>query len=366
MLNQSLSLVGKGKEGRKEASKDGGDTNGTSQNSIDSLLKAFKAMETRYASMEDRVEKRFGDLEKVFQSEIDKFYYHVLRKFTETMKTAVTTLKEELGEEIDELTQRVKWLEDKDERGTERMKIDRQIPTVPEQQLNVRNLPEIVYENVKDEVNELLRDGLKLRDVAVESAKRKTNNGNESKHGVIVAKFKSKDDKHRVMKNKNKLKDSKRYENVFIEHDIPKHQRVLNANSRTIVKSDLQFEGSKLRMKPTSPDRPHSHTDSDRRTTRDMSRDRPNRGRGRCDEREYARNRGERRYDPNRKSGRSHNDRYHHHEDDDRRHGHWSTARHHDRGNSENGERNRYSNSRYDNSHNRLSEHGNSRDFRNF
>ena len=60
-----------------------------------------------------------------------------------------------------------------------------------------------VNENVKDEVNGLLRDGLKLRDVAVESAERKTNNGNESKHGVIVAKFKSKDDKHRVMKNKN-------------------------------------------------------------------------------------------------------------------------------------------------------------------
>ena len=54
----------------------------------------------------------------------------------------------------------------------------------------------------------MLRDGLKLRNVTVESAERKANSGNDFKHGVIVAKFRSKDDKHQVMKNKTKLKDS--------------------------------------------------------------------------------------------------------------------------------------------------------------
>lgn len=42
----------------------------------------------------------------------------------------------------------------------------------------------------------------------------------------------------------------------FIEHDLPKHQRVLNANIRTIVKTigkeELQFEGSRIRVKERS------------------------------------------------------------------------------------------------------------------
>ena len=87
-----------------------------------------------------------------------------------------------------------------------------------------------------NEVNGLLKDGLKLRDVTVESAERKTN-VSESKSGVIVAKLINKDDKNKVMKNKSKLMDSRKYDKVFIEHDNAKHQLVLNANIRTIAKT---------------------------------------------------------------------------------------------------------------------------------
>ena len=52
----------------------------------------------------------------------------MLRKVTETMNTAVATLKEELGEEIDELAQRLKRLEYKDECETEIMVIDGEMP----------------------------------------------------------------------------------------------------------------------------------------------------------------------------------------------------------------------------------------------
>ena len=37
----------------------------------------------------------------------------------------------------------------------------------------------------------MLRESIKLCDVTVESAKRKTNSGNDLKNGVIVAKFRN-------------------------------------------------------------------------------------------------------------------------------------------------------------------------------
>ena len=61
----------------------------------------------------------------------------MLRKVTETMNTTLATLKEEFGEEIDELPQRLKRLEDEDEFETERIVIDGEMPVAPGKQLNV-------------------------------------------------------------------------------------------------------------------------------------------------------------------------------------------------------------------------------------
>ena len=109
------------------------------------------------------------------------------------------------------------------------------------------------------EVNCLIKDGLKIRGITVESAIRKSNNSGESKPGIIIAKFKSKDEMSTVMKSKNKLKDSRRYSKVFLEHDLPRHQRMLNANIRTIVKTlgrqELEFDGTRVKVKDSYSDR---------------------------------------------------------------------------------------------------------------
>ena len=76
---------------------------------------------------------------------------------------------------------------------------------------------------------------MKLRDIEVQSAERKENRTFNGKAGLVVAKCKSREDKQAVMKIKSKLKDSRRYENVYIEHDLSRQQRVFNSNMRTIV-----------------------------------------------------------------------------------------------------------------------------------
>ncbi|XP_053408335.1 uncharacterized protein LOC123559761 [Mercenaria mercenaria] len=57
--------------------------------------------------LENSMERKFADLEKTFNSKIDKFEHHLTRKFTDMLNTAVTTLKEELDKKIDDLSKRV-------------------------------------------------------------------------------------------------------------------------------------------------------------------------------------------------------------------------------------------------------------------
>lgn len=85
----------------------------------------------------------------------------------------------------------------------------------------IRNLPERENENVKNEVNGMIKDGLKLRDLDIESAVRKISS-TETRSGIVIAKLKSKEDKQTIMKNKSKLKDSRKYENVFYRTRSPK------------------------------------------------------------------------------------------------------------------------------------------------
>ncbi|VDH92828.1 Hypothetical predicted protein [Mytilus galloprovincialis] len=116
----------------------------------------------------------------------------------------------------------------------------------------IRNLPESKNENLLNKVGGLLKDGLKLKDISVKSADRKTSN-NDSRPGVIIVSFEISDDRRKVMAAKRMLKDSRNYKNVFIDFDIPKAQRVLNANLRNIVRTigqdKLEIRGSRIQVK---------------------------------------------------------------------------------------------------------------------
>ena len=95
-------------------------------------------------------------------------------------------------------------------------------------------------------MNNLVYDGMRL-DITVEKAIRKFNRTN-SNPGIVIATCKTLKDKESVMNSKKELKRSRKYENAFIEHDIPLQQRKLNSNLRAIVNTigqdKLYFRGS--------------------------------------------------------------------------------------------------------------------------
>lgn len=104
-------------------------------------------------------------------------------------------------------------------------------------------------EKAENMVNALLRDGLKIRDVAVASAERKKSR-KPGKLGVIIAKFKSKEDKEKVMKVKSKLKDNADLRSVVIFHDRPLEERIMEQNLKMITgctaNGKLKLRGRKV------------------------------------------------------------------------------------------------------------------------
>ena len=192
----------------------------------------------------------------------------IVKSIKKVDETALSTLKEELGDEMDELNRRMKNLEEKvgsnrkeDEGCSQSDKLKRGII--------VKQLEEMENENINDRVNSLIYNGLKLDNIKVESATRKPTKS-DTKPDIIGAVCKSMKDKESIMQRKRDLKRSRRYENLYIEHHTLPDQRRLNNNLRTIVNtigSDrLWLKGSRELQAENNRDnaRPGSYEQSSR------------------------------------------------------------------------------------------------------
>ncbi|CAC5399217.1 unnamed protein product [Mytilus coruscus] len=84
----------------------------------------------------------------------------------------------------------------------------------------------------------LLCDGLKLRNVFIESVSRKKSHN--SKPGVIIAAVSNGDQKRELMKAKRNLKDIHTFKDVFIENDLSYSERRNDANFRTLIRAFKQ------------------------------------------------------------------------------------------------------------------------------
>ncbi len=81
----------------------------------------------------------------------------------------------------------------------------------------------------------LIKDGIELEDIEVESAERKKSH-RDNIPGVVIATCKSQEDQKQVMDKKSSLKDSDDYCNVMIFTHKSRNELRLEASFRTIVK----------------------------------------------------------------------------------------------------------------------------------
>ena len=101
--------------------------------------------------------------------------------------------------------------------------------------------------NVVDKVNKLLQDGVK-KTVTVETAVRKDSRA--GKDGVVIATFKSEDDRKVILDHKKVLNDNAQFKSVRIFPDRPYEERVMHANMKALLgafgKEDLVLRGNRI------------------------------------------------------------------------------------------------------------------------
>lgn len=188
----------------------------------------FTCLTERIEKLESGLEQRIATkvaqlLDKRVNSELGRIKHDIEAR----LDTFKDTLKEEFGDEIEEIHKKIDTLP----AHTAHTEVGK-----PDLSRNVviRNLPETVNENISDKVDILIKNGLKVNSVNVAFAERKSA-GSSNKPGVVVATFHSAEDKLTVMKNKPKLKGDNMYGNVYINHDMSIDDRRTSYNLRTIV-----------------------------------------------------------------------------------------------------------------------------------
>ena len=121
------------------------------------------------------------------------------------------------------------------------------------------DVPHSTSENVKNNVDAILKDSMKLRDVTVEKVERKQN-AKSSRPGIIVAKCKRKEDFIAILKSKSKLRQSAMYKKVMISVDKPKVQSDNERNIRvlaSVLQDKISVKGYRLTKKnPGNEGRP--------------------------------------------------------------------------------------------------------------
>ena len=262
--------------GDRETLKDGeiivtkADVHADSDPSVKQMISKLSAdVHMMFTSLSDRIDKLEAGLEQ-------RISHKVAQLLDKRVNAELGRIKKEVDSRLDSFKDEI--IEDVEEKLN-----DIQVTSTCEHtdiSLNVaiRNLRESVNENLNGKVDTLIKDALKVRDVKVLSTERK---GSENKDnpGVVIAKFRSSEDKKKVMSAKNKLKDNRQYPNVFIHHDQSREERLMASNLRKLVNAvkgidtDISVRGSRVIQGRASSRAENGNANTDSRTRHTSAHD---------------------------------------------------------------------------------------------
>ena len=201
------------------------------------LSKDVKSLAEKFGCFEQSVDKRLA--EQVSNA--------VVTAVNTAIEQSMKKLREEFKKDIDSVSDRVARLEQSYAEVVKGTKAENSV-------IVIRNLPTADREDTdpavtEQQVNRLIRDGLKIPDVQLKKTVRKKGWGN--KPGVVIATVASGEQKKKIMDNKKKLKSSDTFKRVFIHDDAPPEVRNAEANMRTVLRAvgkDNEFTFSSGRL----------------------------------------------------------------------------------------------------------------------
>ena len=295
----------------------------TNKAAIDKMQTQFDTIRSEFNQrMEGLAKKVETRIKKMMDTEIDRKVRSEIKRESEKAhkmiqknekdirrleESVVATVKEDIGDEIDSLVERVKSLESS-VRQDNNVNSDE---ALRKRRIVIKNLEEREHENLKQRVENIL-DYLKLRDINIESTERK-NSKHTSEPGIVIATLHSVEERARVLNAKKALRHSNRFRNVYVEPDIPGYHRKINSNLHTIVgalgKEKLHFKGSRVYVS--------EQDENNHRNDREYEHSQYERNRGHRDHsinnRDYSRSyhRDDERYDKTRTGYDQKQHRYH-------------------------------------------------------
>lgn len=189
--------------------------------SVEQLIRKLSSdMHMLFTSLSERVDKLESSLEQRISNKVsqllDKRVNTELNRIRKEVDDKIDFVKETMradtADDIAELRSKVDSLADNQGHSSHDHSGD------ITKNIVIRGLLELHNENTVSRVNELIAEGLRLRDVKCAKAERKQSSV-QSKPGVIIAQFPTTDDKRKVMSRKSDLKGNRQFSDVFIDHD---------------------------------------------------------------------------------------------------------------------------------------------------
>lgn len=255
----------------------GADVHVSAETTVEQLINKLSTdVHSMFSDMNSRIDKLESGLEQRISKKVaqllDKRVNAEVSRIKKDVDAQIDSVKDEIAVDIAEIHEKL-----------DSLKLER--PSVqPDLSSNIviRNLPQSSNERIDTKVNGLFRDGLKLGNITLETAERKETRESINKPGVVVATLKSVEDNEKVMTAKNKLKNSRQFSRVYINHDQSRDERLFADNFRAILSAvkkgntNLTLRGARVIRTGSSPHRNtrDTHELSLPPTTRDSERPR--------------------------------------------------------------------------------------------
>lgn len=218
-----------------------------------------------------------SDIEKKLVSKInnlvDKGVNSEVSKLKKDMNKRIDNIRDDINLDIEALQQQIDEIPNK--MVSEKIELDEKHLS-----LCIRKHHQREQENVSDIVSDFLIDCLHLRNVRTKKAVRK--NRNDGKPGVIIEICENIEDKSEIMKRNNRLKNSRKYEKVYIHSDKSLETRANNNNLKALISalgvSGLRLKGSRLVTENNTESETRTDPREDREQRNRDNKVRPSRG----------------------------------------------------------------------------------------
>ncbi|CAH1786006.1 unnamed protein product [Owenia fusiformis] len=175
---------------------------GGQDNIKESIISIRKEMSEQVDSLRREFEHKIDDSHKEIQAEVTAFH--------ENFKSRITNIETTMAAQDNEFHSFI-----------------------------IKNIEESTVESDLDQVNNMISNGLGLKDSSMKVVKtsRKPKRTGAKYPGIIVAQVKNKDSKSQILSKKRALKQNDLYKNVYIEDFISPDLKKVNDNLHTVLKA---------------------------------------------------------------------------------------------------------------------------------